>query len=133
MLHHITSEIKNTDMVPLTQMNIPLVSYSKKKGLLMIKESENKLSAIHVEAIKSIIGDHLNTRNSIDIVLQIDTLNRVNLPLFLCLFKYCKGLTEWNKRIDIAWFISDEELNLTRIVDDFKELYQLNMRILNIS
>ena len=133
MLHQVTRDIRNSNAPQVEENKKPLVSYSKEKGLLMIREIDRRLIPIHVEAIKTIISDHLNSRKTIDIVLQISEVSKVNLPLFFSLFKYCKGLSEWDKRIDIAWYISDDDFNMQRLAHDFKELYQLNLRIFQIS
>ena len=133
MVHQVTREIKNNQSLQPVTYKRPLVSYSKEKGLLTIREAENKLNPVHVEAIKTIIADHLNSRKTIDIVLQIREISRVNLPLLFNLFKYCQGLEEWDKRIDIAWYISDDDMNMQRLAHDFQELYQLNLRIFQIS
>ncbi len=133
MVHQVTRKIKNNQSLQPSTSNRPLVSYSKQKGLLIIREAANKLNSVHIEAIKTIISDHLNSRKTIDIVLQIREISKLNLPLLFNLFKFCKGLEEWDKRIDIAWYISDEDMNMKRLAHDFQELYQLNLRIFQIS
>lgn len=132
MLQRLKKEIQVNQSVLLTDPQTPLVSYSSAKSLLMIRETNKQLDQLHTEAIKTIIADHLTSRSVLDIVLHLNDLGKQKLPHLYDLFKYCKGLTEWNRKIDIAWFISDHELNMQRMANDVKDMYDLDLRILTI-
>ncbi len=131
--NHMKNQAEATAPHQLGHQHLPVMSYSMENGLLTIRNASEKLNQLHVDTIKNTIHSHLHSRNMLDIVLQLTVIDRGTLQFLFEIFKYCKGISEWNKQVDVAWYISDEELNMTRIAKDFKDIFELDMRIFRIS
>ena len=133
MLTHIIQEIKRNKQASNSDQRIPLVRYQANNDTLIIKESSKRLNSLHMEAIKTIIADHLNGNREIDIALQLANINTQSISLLFNLFKFCNGLQQWNKTINLYWYMPIDQTRTQKIAFNFKELYNLNLRIFHIS
>ncbi|MBR09929.1 MAG: hypothetical protein CMP48_19855 [Rickettsiales bacterium] len=133
MLTHITQEIKRKKQASNSNQRLPLVRYQADNDTLIIKESSKRLNSLHMEAIKTIIADHLNGNNEIDIALQLANINIQSLSLLFDLFKFCNGLQQWKKNINITWYMPLNQSRTKEIALNLKEIYKLNVRIFHIS
>ena len=133
MLTHITQEIKRKKQASNSNQRLPLVRYQADNDTLIIKESSKRLNSLHMEAIKTIIADHLNGNNEIDIALQLANINIQSLSLLFDLFKFCNGLQQWKKNINITWYMPLNQSRTKEIDLNLKEVYKLNVRIFHIS
>ena len=133
MLTHIIQEIKRNKQASNSDQRIPLVRYQANNDTLIIKESSKRLNSLHMEAIKTIIADHLNGNNEIDIALQLANINIQSLSLLFDLFKFCNGLQQWKKNINITWYMPLNQSRTKEIALNLKEIYKLNVRIFHIS